>query len=372
MTLAEAHRAIYIDFECLIGKGPVPPKPALLGVVVGDGDTPSLEQVILDERLAPAKVARKTNRVALPSTEVENLLARAAAEGRTIVGWSLFDRDRLKDALPDRAKEIDARYVNALKIARPWRAAIYPTFPIERADEHAPKHTLDKYATLARYPRALKKGDAAKRIRYVQNALKKNDGRYSQMTQKAKREWHALLEYNQHDCLALRHIVLKATRDLECWRAYQRTRFCVDEGSRRICFMAGSTSAKLDAVLRRHQATRWAFLTAWNPASVALSQSENDARQRELIAILDREQYRWLAGEGIGEDPAWTPEKSLFILDISRGKAVALGRQFGQLAVVVGRRGEPALLVSCASAPPPDAGHPTTPAKDTTVRAGGR
>src|SRR3954454_15029329 len=371
MTLAEAHRAIYIDFECLIGKGPVPPKPALLGVVVGDGDTPTLEQVILDERLAPAKVARKTNRVSAPPTAVENLLARAAAEGRTIVGWSLFDRDRLKDALPDRAKEIDARYVNALKIARPWRAAIYLTFPIERADEYAPKHTLDKYATLALYPRALKKGDAAERIRVVQGALEKTGGRYSQITEKAKRAWHGLLDYNQHDCLALRHIVLKATRDLECWRAYQRTRFCVDEGSRRICFMAGSKSAKWDAVLRRHQATRWAFVTAWNPASVALSESENEARQQELTTILDREEYKWLVGEGIGEDPAWTPEKSLFVLDISRGKAVALGRQFGQLAVVVGRRGEPALLVSCASAPSPDAGRPVSQAKDATVRAGG-
>src|SRR3954451_2002656 len=104
MTHAEARHAIYIDFECLKTNGPVPPKPALVGVLVGDGDTSTLEQVILDERLAPAKVARKTNRVAVPSTEVENLLARAAAEGRTIVGWSLFDRDRLKDALPHGAK----------------------------------------------------------------------------------------------------------------------------------------------------------------------------------------------------------------------------------------------------------------------------
>jgi Protein of unknown function (DUF3293) len=124
-------------------------------------------------------------------------------------------------------------------------------------------------------------------------------------------------------------------------------------------------------VLRRHQATKWAFLTAWNPASVALSQSENEARQQELTTILDREEYTWLVGEGIGEDPGWTPEKSLFVFDISRGKAVALGSRFGQLAVVVGRRGEPALLVSCASAPSPDAGGRVSPAKDATVRADG-
>jgi hypothetical protein len=299
-------------------------------------------------------------------------LNRAAEDDRRIVGWSLFDCDRLIDALPERAAEVGARYVNALSIARPWRRTVYPSFPIERADPMAPKHTLDKYASLARYPRVLKKGAAAKWIRNVQRALQRKNGRYSQLPKKARREWHDLLDYNEHDCFALHHIVLKATRESDCWRAYQRTRFCVDDAGRGICFMSGWASSKLDALLRRHHATRWAFLTAWNPASVELSRVQNDVRQRELIAILEREGYRWLPGEGIGEDPAWTPEQSVLVLGISPGKAVALGRQFGQLAVVVGGRGEQAQLVTSASAPAPGAGNRVSPGKVDRVRAGGQ
>ena len=66
----------------------------------------------------------------------------------------------------------------------------------------------------------------------------------------------------------------------------------------------------------------------------------------------DRDLYAakldWLPGEGIGDDSA---EESLLVLGISRGKAVALGRAFGQLAVVTGRRGGGAQLVSCAVTP---------------------
>jgi hypothetical protein len=169
--------------------------------------------------------------------------------------------------------------------------------------------------------------------------------------EQTKRDWHDLLEYNRHDCLAVRHIVLKASREMECWRAYEKTRFCVADGPRRLCFRVGSRSARLEVLLRRHKAAKWAYLTAWNPASLELSRAENDARQDDLKRTLRAAGYKWLPGEGIGDDPSWKPEQSLLVLGISRGKAVALGREFGQLAVVVGRRGEPARLVGSAPTP---------------------
>jgi len=43
------------------------------------------------------------------------------------------------------------------------------------------------------------------------------------------------------------------------------------------------------------------------------------------------------------------PEESLTILGISRAKAQALGRRYGQLAIVFGERGTPPELVSCAA-----------------------
>lgn len=352
LTFAEAQRAIYIDFECLKGRPPKPPHPALLGVLVGS-DAESFGQFIIDERLAPCKVANKRCRVQTAPAAVDTLVDEATKGKRRIVGWSFFDRERLIEACPGRKADINALYVNALHVARPWRQAIHPGFPIEREDSFAPKHTLDKYATLAGYKgaAAFRKATPAKWIRHTLKRLAGTNGRYRQTTDQTKRDWHKLLDYNRHDCLALRHIVLKASREMECWRAYEKTQFCVDDGGRRVCFTDKSHSAKLDALLRRHKAGRWAFLTAWNPTSVELSRAENDARQDELRRKLESEGYKWLPGEGVGDDPAWQSEESLFVLGMSRGKGVAFGRACGQLAVVVGQRGAPARLVPCASTP---------------------
>ena len=223
-------------------------------------------------------------------------------------------------------------------------SAIYPGFHIARDDDFAPKHTLDKYARLARYPhaKALVGATPAKWIRRVLQQLQSRGGRW-QLTKQAKRDWDHLLEYNRHDLLALRHIVLRATRETEAWRAYEKTRFCVDDGPRRICFMAGSQNRKLEALLARHNARSWAFITAWNPRSDERSREQNDAQQAELRQAVSA--YEVLPGEGVGQDPSWTPEESLLILNISRRKAQTLGRRFGQLAIVVGRRGEKSELL---------------------------
>ncbi len=354
LTFAEAQGALYIDFECLKGRPPKPPQPALLGVLVGSQGE-SFEQIITDERLAPAKAANKRCRIATAPAAVGALVAEAKEGKRRIVGWSFFDRDRLIEACPDRKADIHALYANALHVARPWRQAIHSGFPIEREDPFAPKHTLDKYATLAGYhgTAAFRDATPATWIRHTLRQLHATHGRYRQTTRQTKRDWHDLLDYNRHDCLALRHIVLKASREMGCWRAYEKTRFCVDDGPRRLCFRVGSRSARLEALLRRHETSTWAYLTAWNPASVELSRTENDARQDDLKRNLRTAGYTWLPGEGIGDDPSWPPEESLMVLGISRGKAVALGRHFGQLAVVVGRRGEPARLLPCPATPKP-------------------
>jgi hypothetical protein len=244
--------------------------------------------------------------------------------------------------------------VNALHLARPWRSTIHPDFPIKRKGPFDPKHTLDKYAILAGYANVarLQHAEPAKWIRHTLDQLKAADGRYRQTTHETKRDWHRLLEYNRHDCLALRHIVLKASREMECWRAYEQTRFCVDDGERRVCFTSGSCRPKLAALLRRHRTRDWAFLTASNPASLELSRIGNDLRQENLRRRLESAEYKWLPGEGVrvGDLPSW---KSFFVLGISRGKAVALGREFEQLAVVVGRRDYPAHLLPCARTPTP-------------------
>jgi hypothetical protein len=347
MTHDEAKRAIYIDFECLLTKPH--PTPKLLGVLEADGDR--LEQLILDPRLAPARVASTRIRVTDTQSAIEVLAERAERENRTIAGWSFFDREVAKRAAPSLARLIDQRYRNVLPTGRKWRQKIHASFAIVTEDAYSPKHTLDKYARLAAYPaaRALAKATPAGWIRHMAKQLKSQDGKYRTTTKQAKRDWHRLLGYNRHDCLALRHIALKATRELDAWHAYERTRYCVDDEKRRVCFLAGSASARVRALLDRHGATRFAFITAWNPGSVVLPPAENARREAQLRADVRR--YVTLNGEGVGEDPKWDPEESLMVLGISRGKAVSLARKYGQLAIVFGQRDTAPALVSCAITP---------------------
>ena len=346
MTHDEAQRAIYIDFECLMTKPHSTPE--LLGLLTGDAEV--IEQLIVDPHLAPASVANRRCRVADLASAIEDLVQLAERQDRAIVGWSFFDRDVAMRACPAVAGRLASRYRNAIQAARPWRQWLHPHFDIVREDEHAPKHTLDKYARLAQYPHALALATAqpARWIRHTLQQLKTNGGRYRGTTKKTKRDWHTVLEYNRHDCLALRHITLKATRELEAWRAYERTRFCVDDAERQVCFRVGSRSRKVQELLERHGARRFAFITAWNPASVTQPSAENHRRQAELKNELRRLGYKTLPGVGIGDDPAWEPEESLMVLGMSRAKAVALGQKYGQLAIVFGERDAPAELVSSA------------------------
>lgn len=344
MRHAELRRAIFIDIESLRTR---PPRVVIVGILTG-GEGEQLEQLVVDPAFASACAAKRSILRAVSWNEaVHGIVGRAHREDRRIVGWSNFDRDGLIGACPQLEDSIRKRYVNALDVARPWRANVHPTFRIQRADGFSPRHTLDQYARLAGYndEGAFENATPAKWIRHLLAQLQAREGEYRWVTREARRDWHKVLEYNRHDLLALRHITCQATRELELWRAYQSTSFCVGTGARPVCFRAGSRSSRLDALLARQGATRWAFITAWNPGSVPLSSVENARRHAELCAAVGAMGLATLEGEGIGRDPSWPPERSLLILGISRVRAVALGRHFGQLAIVAGRHGEPSRLL---------------------------
>jgi hypothetical protein len=129
--------------------------------------------------------------------------------------------------------------------------------------------------------------------------------------------------------------------------AYRRTRFCVDTAQGRIVIRVGATHPELDAILRTTGCEEWAYVTAFNPGSVPLSDAENDARQRELEQAVRQLGHRTLPGEGIGDDGIWPPEPSVLVLGIELEKAIQLGRRFGQRAIVYGQLGGVAALEIC-------------------------
>jgi hypothetical protein len=199
LTTDDATRAIYIDFECLATKPH--PTPKLLGVLVKQ----ELQQYALDPALAPACMRTKRCLSQPSANVIAGIVQRAELENRVIVGWSYFDRDVAMRANPELADRVKALYRNALKTAKPWRQHVYPRVKIQADDDFDPKHTLDKYARLAAYRDAdkLEGAKPATWIRHVLRQLAANEGQYRHVTPETKRDWHAVLKYNEHDCRAL-------------------------------------------------------------------------------------------------------------------------------------------------------------------------
>ena len=75
-----------------------------------------------------------------------------------------------------------------------------------------------------------------------------------------------------------------------------------------------------------------------------------------IYAELDTHGWRWRPGVGQADDGSWR-EDLVLVLDIGEEDAVALGRRWQQVAVVVGARGGTVRLLACFAAGP---GHPET------------
>ena len=135
--------------------------------------------------------------------------------------------------------------------------------------------------------------------------------------------------------------------DSDLWVAYKETVFLADTPLGELSIRVGTLEPKLDSLLRESGTEEWAFITAHNPRSQQLDAAENKLRHDQLKDKVAALGYPYFAGRGIGSDPAWRPEESLFILGMSRDDALEFGKTFGQNAVVCGRLGQLAELVDC-------------------------
>ncbi len=110
-----------------------------------------------------------------------------------------------------------------------------------------------------------------------------------------------------------------------------------------LCWIVGK--AALDRHLADLGAAEWAFVTACNPRSTRLDAAGNADRMARLDAVLRDRGLAWLAGSGQGAAGDWPAEPSRLVLGIGEADAVALGRLFGQNAILAGGRGQAARLV---------------------------
>ncbi len=98
-------------------------------------------------------------------------------------------------------------------------------------------------------------------------------------------------------------------------------------------------------MLDRHGSRTWAYVTAYNPASVLLDPEENQRRQRELETDLTRRGRHYYRGQGLGTHGDWPAEQSVLILDLGRDEALELAEKYGQAALVFGELGQAAELL---------------------------
>jgi hypothetical protein len=128
-----------------------------------------------------------------------------------------------------------------------------------------------------------------------------------------------------------RHSVDPARR-AELERAFRATAYAADG----IRLRVGALHPALDARLAALGLNEYAYLTAWNPGARERPEPENRAAQERLRARLAR--FAVLEGAAEGDDGSWS-EPSFLALGIARGEAITIAGEFGQAAIVMGRRG---------------------------------
>ena len=130
----------------------------------------------------------------------------------------------------------------------------------------------------------------------------------------------------------------------ELLSAYEATDFVVFDGGDQWVIKVGLASARLDALLDRHGATRAPVVTAFNPRSRVLAPAVNLARHRSLVRMLEERELPFLLGEGRDPSGRWIAETECIVFGVSLAEGLELARRFDQNAVVFIERGKPPRL----------------------------
>lgn len=115
--------------------------------------------------------------------------------------------------------------------------------------------------------------------------------------------------------------------------AYRDTDYVVSANNS-FTLRIGSLCPELDQLLLVQDFQEAAFVTAFNPFSQRLTDSENQERHSNLLRVLEAENHRWIVGYGQGSGADWDREDSVLILGIPMDAAIGLGRRFKQNAIV--------------------------------------
>src|SRR5688500_9971093 len=125
---------------------------------------------------------------------------------------------------------------------------------------------------------------------------------------------------------------------IEAYRATDYVLF-VEDG-REITLDIGVTSPECDRVLDRRKASTAVVVTAYNPRSVVLPDSENRKRHAELTGLLEARGCDYALGEGRDPTGQWKPELECVVFGIAMEAGLELARRFDQNAIVFVKRAQ--------------------------------
>lgn len=130
--------------------------------------------------------------------------------------------------------------------------------------------------------------------------------------------------------------------------AYKATTYRIERSNSEVIGLKiGIRCPVADALLRTYGADQACFLTAYNPRSEVHSEQQNQRAQNRLESLLQRAGYQFIRGAGEGSDPRWKPERSVFIIGMSRYLGFRLARAFAQHAFVHHKSSDKTALVFC-------------------------
>ncbi len=115
--------------------------------------------------------------------------------------------------------------------------------------------------------------------------------------------------------------------------------------SPQLSLRVGEKHPSVDDLLTKTGHSCWAFLTAENPYSEALSPQQNQQRTQQLARDLKQMNLPVFNAEGQDPNREWPPESSFLILGLDLAHAQKLAIKYQQHAYLWGRLRQKAKLV---------------------------
>ena len=219
LTVSEAQRAIYIDFEGFKGKS-----PTFFGWVWAIGKKASDDHLacihdIHDKSLRPLIGAIDVESGSVGSYEqrpfsvgqsINDLARRANKQDRLIVSWSTHEMIKIAESelSPSLLRMFERNYRDGKVTAKKW-------FKQLDLDTAGGTNTLVRYLEQARYPLpdTYGFGQTTKRLKSVLGGIQ-NKGSWSRLLHSQQKNWEDVLLHNFVDCHGLREITKTAANVL--------------------------------------------------------------------------------------------------------------------------------------------------------------